>query len=83
MSTIIKFLETNRKRGLLWWLSFFYKEFISNLYLRKLSNKKDNSWKNLNVKSTYFPENYPVKGTSNEKLAYFCANTEKKIWKRN
>lgn len=82
MSILLNYLKLPNNKSLLWWLNYYRNHFLITIYeKKKLSNKTDNSWKNTNVKTTYFPKNYPIKGTDNEKLAYFCENTEQKIWK--
>ena len=60
MSTLLKFLEVPLNRGIFYWLKFWFFGFINSLKSRKMSNKIDNNWKNVKIKSTVFPDNMPT-----------------------
>ena len=78
MSTLQEFLEKTRKRGLLWWLSFYFNQLIDSIKFNKASNKTDNNWKNVKIKSTYTPEGYNKENV----FAYLNNHYKDSIWKR-
>ena len=53
--TLLNFIETNKKKGLLFWLNYL----ITNLNIYK-EIPVDNNWKGIKLKSTYYPENMPI-----------------------
>lgn len=58
MSTLLNFINSTRKRGLFWWLSYFWNELLNNIYERKVSNKVDNNWKGIKISKTIVPEGW-------------------------
>ena len=55
MSTLLNFIETNKKKGLLFWLNYL----ITNLNIYK-EIPVDNNWKGIKLKSSYIPDCWDV-----------------------
>ena len=53
--TLLNFIETNKKKGLLFWLNYL----ITNLNIYK-EIPVDNSWKQIKLKSSYIPKEWDV-----------------------
>lgn len=53
--TLLNFIETNKKKGFLFWLNFI----LTNINLKK-EEQIDVSWKGLKLKSSYIPKEWNV-----------------------
>jgi len=58
MSTLLNYLKLPNNKGLFYWLKFYYNEFLTAIYQRKVSDKVDNSWKKLKIAKTITPEGW-------------------------
>lgn len=70
MSTIFEFIKKSRKRGWLWWLKYYWNEFLIAIYAKK-EVKIDNSWKGVKISKTTYPVNNYENLTEMEKLELF------------
>lgn len=57
MSTLLKFINTTRKRGLFWWFKFYWNAFLIFLYSKKES-KANKDWVGIKVQSKVVPEGW-------------------------
>lgn len=73
METLLQFINKNNKRGIIWWISYH----MQNIFNLK-EEKTDVSWKQIKLKSSYYPENYPKDGNV---FAYLNKEWEGKIMK--
>lgn len=76
MSTLLNFIETNKKKGLLFWLNYL----ITNLNIYK-EIPVDNSWKGLKLQSSYYPPFFPKNNLNNINL-YLELQWQDKLIKR-
>lgn len=59
MSTLLNYLKLPNNKSLLWWMKFYWNYFLTSLYEQKVSNKTDNSWKNIKLLHSIYPDNMP------------------------
>lgn len=57
MSTLLNYLKLPNNKGLFYWIKFYYNEFLTAIYQRKVS-EIDNSWKGIKIAKTITPEGW-------------------------
>ena len=57
MSTLLKFINTTRKRGFTWWLRYYWNHLLIMLYSKKVQ-KPNKDWVGIKVQSKIVPEGW-------------------------
>jgi hypothetical protein len=82
MSTLLAYLKLPNNKGVIWWVKFYWNEFLKAIYEKKVSNKIDKSWVGIKTQSTYKPSFYPKNPNINNVTLYLEVFGNKNLWKR-
>ena len=58
MSSLLQFLQKERKLSFIFWFKYYWNNILNTFYEKKVSSKIDNSWKKIKLSHSVVPEGY-------------------------